>query len=65
MGRVKEAMLDDDYYANWRQRALMDHAASRDPDEDDDDSDLDDPDMTPLEDVNVKWWPETETGGES
>ena len=63
MGRVKDAMLDDDYYANWRQRALMDHAASRDPDEDDDDSDLD-PDATPLEDV-VRIWYEPQEGGES
>ena len=65
MDRVKEAMFDDDYYANWRQRALMDHAASRDPDEDEDEDDSDlDPDATPLEDV-VRIWYEPQEGGGS
>jgi hypothetical protein len=62
MGRVKDAMFDDE----WTPQAVaLDGARVEDPEDDLDDSDLDDPDMTPLEDVNVKWWPETETGGES
>jgi hypothetical protein len=57
MAAVKSAMLNDESPASGR--------SEPEGRPDDDDLDDDDPDATPIEDINVQWWPEEITGGES